>query len=68
MTSIEEPKAFAYTTLALAAVPLALVAVSRLVSPTFDPREPPPLWPTVPLIGHIICLLREKASFYARLL
>jgi hypothetical protein len=68
MSSVEEPTAFAYTTLAIAAVPLALIAVSRMVSPKSDPREPPPLWPTVPLVGHIISLLRESASFYSRLL
>ncbi|KAH6684949.1 cytochrome P450 [Plectosphaerella plurivora] len=67
MASAEEPKVLAYTTLAIAAVPLALIAISRLVSPKIDPREPPPLWPTVPLVGHIISLLREHASFYSRL-
>lgn len=68
-TSTEEPKAtLAYTTLALTSIPLVLVAISRIVSPKFDNREPPPLWPTIPLIGHIISLLREQASFYRRLL
>lgn len=58
---------FSYTTIALAAIPLLMVAISKLISPKFSPQEPPPLWPTIPIIGHLIGILREPTSFYPKL-
>ncbi|KAH6687154.1 cytochrome P450 [Plectosphaerella plurivora] len=67
MAVAENARSLTWTS-AIAAVPLIWLALARLVSPTFDPREPPPLWPTFPIIGHIVSILREAASFYPRLL
>ncbi|KAK3935473.1 cytochrome P450 [Diplogelasinospora grovesii] len=52
-----------------AALPLLfiLLLLGKFLYPTFDPREPPVLYPRVPFIGHIISLVREKSGFYARL-
>ncbi|KAF5019816.1 hypothetical protein F66182_8185 [Fusarium sp. NRRL 66182] len=41
--------------------------VGSYVSPTVDELEPPQLKPRVPLVGHIISMIREGASFYVRL-
>ncbi|OHF03164.1 prostacyclin synthase [Colletotrichum orchidophilum] len=53
-------------TAALLLLPLALV-LKKLLYPNFDPREPPVLRPRLPVLGHIISLVRESGSFYARL-
>lgn len=44
-----------------------LVAVLLNLSPEMDPREPPLLKPKIPVIGHIIGLVREHTAFYTRL-
>ncbi|KAH7161522.1 cytochrome P450 [Dactylonectria macrodidyma] len=41
--------------------------LQRLIFPKFGPREPPVLSSRIPVIGHLISLMREKTSFYRRL-
>ncbi|TLS23782.1 uncharacterized protein PpBr36_06640 [Pyricularia pennisetigena] len=41
-----------------------LVATKRILFPTFDPREPPKVQPTIPLVGHIISMLTQANDFY----
>jgi hypothetical protein len=55
---------------AIVAVILAAAAglVQKWLSPTVDAREPPLVPPRIPVIGHIISMIREKAGFYTRLL
>ncbi|KAJ0164669.1 7-alpha-hydroxycholest-4-en-3-one 12-alpha-hydroxylase [Colletotrichum tanaceti] len=53
-------------TAALVMIPLLLV-LKKLLFPTFDPREPPVLRPRMPFFGHVVSLVRESGSFYARL-
>ncbi|KAH7014196.1 cytochrome P450 [Microdochium trichocladiopsis] len=48
------------------AVVLALL-VHRLSTPRLDPREPPLLKPTIPLVGHIIGLIRNGVDFFVTL-
>lgn len=68
VTSPQEPQAgLAYTTIALAAIPLLVIILSKLISPRFDSQEPQPIWPTIPLVGHIISLVRGSSTFYPRL-
>ena len=52
---------------ALAALPLALYLLKRVLFPTVGPREPPVLRPTVPFIGHVVSMIREKTSLFDRL-
>ena len=49
------------------AIPLA-VLVRHLISPAYDPREPPVIKPKIPLIGHIISMVTEASGYYQRLL
>ncbi len=47
-----------------AAVVIAIIAfISRLLSFPLDPHEPPPLKPVIPLIGHIINIIRQETTF-----
>ncbi|KAM0273895.1 hypothetical protein ACHAQH_008157 [Verticillium albo-atrum] len=58
----------ALTTVAVVILALVLlVFLKHLVFPTFDAREPPVLRPRMPVIGHIVSMLREKANWHARL-
>lgn len=52
---------------AIAALPLALILLKRVVFPSVGPREPPVLRPTIPFFGHVISLIREKTAMYDRL-
>jgi hypothetical protein len=47
-------------------LPLAVWSY-RVFYPTYDPREPPPLWPKVPFIGHAYSIFREGGGYYGRL-
>lgn len=51
----------------LAALPLALFLLKRVFLPTVSAREPPVLRPTIPFVGHIISLIREKTGLFDRL-
>jgi len=52
----------------LTALAAAVVAFLYRFSPArLDPREPPALKATIPLIGHIIGLLRHGIDYFARL-
>jgi hypothetical protein len=42
------------------------VFLSNLLRPKLDPREPPIVHPKVPLLGHIIGMLREGPLYYRR--
>jgi hypothetical protein len=51
----------------IAAMPLIVYLLNKIIFPTVDPREPPVLRPKVPFIGHIVSLLSEKTRFFDRL-
>jgi cytochrome P450 len=53
------------TALAIAAV-LGLLVLYAL-SPRADPREPPLVKPSIPLIGHILGLMRHQAQYHINL-
>ena len=52
---------------AIAALPLAVLLLKRVVFPTVSAREPPVLRPKIPFFGHVISLMREKTAMYERL-
>lgn len=41
--------------------------VNHLSSPKFDPREPPLVKPRIPIIGHLIGLIRYQNEYFNRL-
>lgn len=47
--------------------PILLFSLKKIFYPTVDPREPPIVRPTIPFVGHIISMIRERASWYKRL-
>lgn len=49
---------------AVAATMIMWPAAKRLLHPTLDPREPPAVQPTIPIIGHIISMLTQANDFY----
>ncbi|KAF4980542.1 hypothetical protein FZEAL_3477 [Fusarium zealandicum] len=49
-------------TLLVGAATLSLL--TRLLSPRLDPREPPVVRPTIPLIGHIIGIIRHQSDYH----
>lgn len=55
-----------FTLVAIAVLSMAFI-LQRLIFPKFGPREPPVLSSRIPVIGHLISLMREKTSFYRRL-
>lgn len=53
--------------LIIAALPLVLYLLNRIVFPSVDAREPPVLRPKIPFFGHIISLFREQTNMFDRL-
>ena len=51
----------------LATLLITLYALKRVLYPAVDPREPPVLRPTIPFVGHVISLIREKTNIFDRL-
>lgn len=49
----------------LAPMVLAYLLYLRFLRAKRDPREPPVISPTIPLIGHIIGLMRYGTDYYA---
>ena len=41
--------------------------IARFLGVRHDPREPPSLPQRVPVIGHVIGMLREKGRYYVQL-
>ncbi|KAJ3512264.1 hypothetical protein NM208_g15346 [Fusarium decemcellulare] len=52
-----------WTTAILAGAAL-LSLLNRLLTPRLDPLEPPAVKPTVPLIGHIIGIIRHQSDYH----
>ena len=44
-----------------------LAFLIRTLSPRIDPREPPLVKPRIPLIGHIIGMMRHQAEYHIML-
>ena len=42
-------------------------AITRFYQAKHDPREPPLLSQTIPIIGHVIGMLRKKGRYYVQL-
>ena len=63
-TVMEEPTAMALVIGGL----IALYLLNVLTTPRLDAREPPLLKPAVPLVGHIIGLLRHQSGYHQILL
>ncbi|KAL6361077.1 hypothetical protein LRP88_04539 [Fusarium phalaenopsidis] len=40
------------------------LALSLLLTPRLDPREPPVVKPTIPLVGHIIGIIRHQSDYH----
>lgn len=55
------------TLTALAALPVALYLLKRVLLPAVSAREPPVLRPAIPFVGHVVSLIREKTSMFDRL-
>lgn len=55
------------TLLSIAATLLLSFVLTQFFSPSFDSREPPPLKPRIPFIGHILSLIRYQTDFLVRL-
>jgi hypothetical protein len=53
--------------LTLAALPLALFWLNRVLYPALGPREPPLLRPKIPYVGRAISIFREGGNYYGRL-
>lgn len=66
MESTDSGHSIIIATVAMLLVPLVFM-LKKLLFPNFDPREPPVLRPKLPVFGHIVSLVRESGSFYARL-
>ncbi|KAJ0359266.1 hypothetical protein COL154_008410 [Colletotrichum chrysophilum] len=47
-----------------AAVLAILVLVSRLSSPAVEEREPPLMKPTIPVIGHLIGMIKHESHYF----
>ncbi|KAF4466265.1 7-alpha-hydroxycholest-4-en-3-one 12-alpha-hydroxylase [Fusarium albosuccineum] len=52
-----------WTTAILAGAAL-LSLLNRLLTPRLDPLEPPAVKPTVPLIGHIVGIIRHQSDYH----
>jgi hypothetical protein len=47
---------------------LAVIALYwRLLSSSTDPREPPSIKPSIPILGHIIGMFRHKMEYFEML-
>ncbi len=53
--------------LALAAVVIAAALLLSLATPRLDAQEPPLVKPSVPLIGHMIGIIRHQARYHVLL-
>lgn len=53
--------------LGLVVILLILALLRWALYPTLDPREPPMLWPKIPLIGHSLSIVSEGGGYYDRL-
>jgi hypothetical protein len=43
----------------------AIVFFRQLFAPHMDPREPPLLSPAIPIVGHLIGMMRNQMEYYA---
>jgi hypothetical protein len=43
----------------------AVLLLWQLSGPRMDPREPPLLRPAIPVVGHLIGMMREQTNYYA---
>jgi hypothetical protein len=53
--------------LAITAVLALIVSLAHLLSPPHDGREPPVLKPRIPVIGHLLSIIRHQSTFLSRL-
>lgn len=51
-------------TVAIILITIILFVLTRLISPTLDPKEPPLLKSRIPVIGHIIGIIRLQTSYH----
>jgi hypothetical protein len=61
------PQMTSTVVIALAAAPLLLYVVGRVLFPQVDSREPPILRPKIPFFGHILSFARQNNRYYERL-
>ncbi|KAG9239552.1 cytochrome P450 [Amylocarpus encephaloides] len=54
-------------TLFLFLVPASIYGLDRLFSLTPDAREPPLVKPTIPIIGHLIGIIRHQSQYYTKI-
>lgn len=48
----------------LISFPAVFLLVNRFLIAKHDPKEPPLLPPKIPLVGHVIGLMRQKVYYY----
>ncbi len=46
---------------------LAVLFLRRVFYLTYDPREPPALWPKIPFVGHAYSIIFEGGPCFERL-
>jgi len=51
-------------TIAVILITMILFVLTRLISPTLDPKEPPLLKSKIPIVGHIIGIIRLQTSYH----
>lgn len=67
VTQLEPTQWVTRTLLSIAATLLLSFVLTQFFSPSFDLREPPPLKPRIPFIGHILSLIRYQTDFLLEL-
>lgn len=55
------------TVMALLAAVVGYISIIYLLSPKYDPREPPVLSHFIPYVGHIIGMIRYGTSYFEML-
>jgi hypothetical protein len=53
------------TLLLLIFLAAAVLLFWQFSGPRMDPREPPLLRPAIPVVGHVIGMMKEQLNYYA---
>jgi hypothetical protein len=67
MTTLLADNPLALAIASIAAIPLAAYLLSHILPPRVHRHEPPILRPVIPIVGHIISLIREQNKMFDRL-
>lgn len=50
--------------LVLTAIAVGIALLQRVLTPKMDPREPPLVPSKIPVVGHLISLIRQGQGYY----